>query len=121
MPRDSVFMGELTLTHVERYLDGGNGLVLVPTGATEQRGPHAPLSTDVIIPTEVCRRLATRLGALVAPSVNYGISAGHRGFRGLAYLTSPTFVSVIEDVAFSLAESGFRRIVFVNGHYTNYP
>jgi creatinine amidohydrolase len=121
MPRPSVFMAELTLTQVEEYLDGGNDLVLVPTGSTEQHGPHGPLSTDVIIPTEVCRRVAARLGALVAPSVNYGISAGHRGFRGLAYLTSPTFVAVIEDIAFSLAEAGFGRIVFVNGHYTNYP
>ena len=121
MPGRSVFMGDVTLTQVEEYLDGGNDLVLVPTGATEQHGPHAPLSTDVIIPTEVCRRIATRHGALVAPSVNYGISAGHRGFRGLAYLRSTTFMGVIEDVAFSLAEAGFRRIVFVNGHYTNYP
>ncbi len=120
MPRPSVFMAELKLTDVEEYLDAGNDLVLVPTGSTEQHGPHSPLSTDVIIPTEVCRRLATRLDALVAPAVNYGISAGHRGFRGLAYLRSPTFIAVIEDVAFSLAEAGFRRIVFVNGHYTNY-
>jgi creatinine amidohydrolase len=120
MPERSVFMAELRLTQVEEYLDAGNDLVLVPTGSTEQHGPHGPLSTDVIIPTEVSRRVATRLGALVAPAVNYGISAGHRGFRGLAYLRSPTFMGVIEDVAFSLAEAGFRRIVFVNGHYTNY-
>ena len=120
MPRSSVFMAELTLTQVEHYLDAGNDLVLVPTGSTEQHGPHSPLSTDVIIPTEVCRRVATRLDALVAPAVTYGISAGHRGFRGLAYLTPPTFDAVIQDIAFSLAEAGFRRIVFVNGHYTNY-
>jgi creatinine amidohydrolase len=120
MPSVSVFMAELTLTQVEEYLEAGNDLVLVPTGSTEQHGPHSPLSTDVIIPTEVCRRVASRLGALVAPAVNYGISAGHRGFRGLAYLTPPTFGAVVQDVAFSLAEAGFRRIVFVNGHYTNY-
>jgi creatinine amidohydrolase len=114
-------MAELALPQVEQYLEAGNDLVLVPTGSTEQHGPHSPLSTDVIIPTEVCRRLAMRLGALVAPSVNYGISAGHRGFRGLAYLTAPTFTGVIEDIVFSLAEAGFRRIVLVNGHYTNYP
>jgi creatinine amidohydrolase len=121
MQRPSVLLAELKLTDVEQFLDGGGDLVLVPTGSTEQHGPHSPLSTDVIIPSEVCRRVAGRVGALVAPAVNYGISAGHRGFRGLAYLTSQTFMSVIEDVAYSLAEAGFRRIVFVNGHYTNYP
>jgi creatinine amidohydrolase len=114
-------MAELTLTQVERYLDAGNDLVLVPTGSTEQHGPHGPLSTDVIIPSEVCRRVAVRIGALVAPAVSYGISAGHRGFRGLAYVRSETFISLIEDITVSLAEAGFRRIVFVNGHYTNYP
>jgi creatinine amidohydrolase len=118
--RDSVFMAELVLPQIEEYL-GRNDLVLVPTGSTEQHGAHSPLSTDVIIPTEVCRRVARRLGALVAPAVPYGISAAHRGFSALAYLSGPTFMAVIEDVAFSLAEAGFRRIVFLNGHYTNYP
>jgi creatinine amidohydrolase len=118
MPGKTVFMSELTLTQVAEYLQGGD-LVLVPTGSTEQHGPHSPLSTDVIIPTEVCRRVAERLNALVAPPLNYGISAGHRGFKALAYVNVPTFMSVVEDLAFSFAEAGFRRIVFVNGHYTN--
>ncbi len=119
MPHASVFMAELTLPQIEKYFER-NDLVLVPTGSTEQHGPHAPLSTDVIIPTEVCRRLAQRVDALVAPPVNYGISAAHRGFKALAYVSVTTFISLIGDLAFSLAEAGFRRIVFVNGHYTNY-
>lgn len=119
MARSSVFLAELALPDVEEYLER-NDLVLVPTGSTEQHGPHSPLSTDVIIPTEVSRRVALRLDALVAPAVSYGISAAHRGFKGLAYVTVPTFMAVVGDVAFSLAEAGFRRIVFVNGHYSNY-
>src|SRR5712691_9025342 len=97
MPRQSVFMSELTMPDVDEYLRDGD-LVLVPTGSTEQHGPHSPLSTDVIIPTEVCRRVAERLHALVAPPVNYGISAGHRGFKALAYVSVPTFMAVIEDL-----------------------
>src|SRR5207245_10668416 len=89
MPRNSVFMSELTMTQTDKHLSGSE-LVLVPTRSTDQHEPHSPLSTDVIIPTEVCRRVAERLDALVAPAVNYGISAGHRGFKALAYLNVPT-------------------------------
>src|SRR6266852_8461801 len=108
MPRESFVMAELSWPQVDAYLERNN-LVLIPTGSTEQHGPHSPLSTDVIIPTEVCRRVAERVHALVAPPVNYGISAGHRGFKALAYVSVPTCMAVIEDRAFSLGEVGFRR------------
>lgn len=123
MALPSVFLAELTNDEVEACLAEGNELVLVPTGSTEQHGPHAPLGTDVIIPTEVARRVAeSRRGrCLVAPAVPYGLSSGHRGFKGLAYLNPPAFLALIEDLVFSLAESGFRHIVFINGHYTNEP
>src|SRR5699024_9217449 len=93
--------------------------VLVPTGSTEQHGPHGPLLTDVLVPTEVARRVAERIGAAIAPSINYGLSYPHVGFTGVAHLRIPTFMALIEDVAASLAAMGFRRIVFLNGHYDN--
>src|SRR5438445_12686554 len=108
MPRMSVFMSELTMTQVDEYLKGSD-LVLLPTGSTEPHGPHSPLSTDVIIPTEVCRRVAERLDALVAPAVNYGISAGHPGFKARADLDVPTFMSALADRAFPLADAGSLR------------
>lgn len=120
MPQ-TVFLDELTEPDVAALIQGGLDTVLVPTGSTEQHGPHGPMGTDVIIPREVCRRVAERRGALVAPPLPYGLAAGHRGFAGLAYLNAPTYLAVIEDLVLSFVESGFRRVVFVNGHYTNYP
>jgi creatinine amidohydrolase len=116
----TVFLDEMTDPEVTAHLQRDD-LLLIPTGATEQHGPHGPLGTDVIIPREVCRRVAIRLGALVAPPVPYGISAGHRGFHGLSYLRPSTFMAVIGDLIASFSEAGFRRLVFVNGHYTNFP
>jgi creatinine amidohydrolase len=117
----SVFLDELTEPEVAALMESGVRTLLVPTGSTEQHGPHGPLGTDVIIPREVCRRVAEARNALVAPPLPYGLAAGHRGFAGLAYLSAPTYLAVIEDLILSFVESGFRRVVFVNGHYTNYP
>jgi len=118
MKADSVFLGELTTLEVERFLETGQ-TVLVPVGATEQHGPHAPLLTDVLIPQEIARRAAPRLGALVAPPVNYALSYPHVGFTGVVHVRVSTFMALIEDLCASLASIGFRRIVFLNGHYDN--
>jgi creatinine amidohydrolase len=119
MKPPTVFLGEMTSPEVDAFLAAGHDTVIVPTGSTEQHGPHGPLLTDVIVPTEVARRVAPVVDALVAPAINYGLSYPHTGFTGLVQIRIPTFMALIEDVAASLATAGFRRIVFLNGHYDN--
>jgi creatinine amidohydrolase len=118
MKPPTVFLGEMTDPEVEAFLRD-HRTVIVPTGSTEQHGPHGPLLTDVFVPVEVARRVAPRAGALVAPSINYGLSYPHAGFTGVVHLRIATFMSLVEDVAVGLATMGFRRIVFLNGHYDN--
>jgi creatinine amidohydrolase len=119
MKPPTVFLGEMTSPEVEAFLTAGHDTVIVPTGSTEQHGPHGPLLTDVLVPNEVARRVAPRVGAAVAPTINYGLSYPHTGFTGLVQVRIPTFMALIEDVAVSLATVGFTRIVFLNGHYDN--
>jgi len=114
----TVFLGEMTNPEVEAFLKNHN-TVIVPVGATEQHGPHGPLLTDVIIPQEVARRVAPRLGAVVAPPLNYALSYPHVGFTGLVHVRISTFLALIEDLCASFATSGFKRIIFLNGHYDN--
>jgi creatinine amidohydrolase len=114
----TVFLGEMTSPEVEAFLRE-HQTVIVPTGSTEQHGPHGPLLTDVLVPHEVARRVAPQVGAVVAPSINYGLSYPHVGFTGLVHIRIPTFMALIEDLCASLASIGFRRIVFLNGHYDN--
>jgi creatinine amidohydrolase len=118
MKPPTVFLGQMTNPEVEAFL-AGHDTVLVPVGSTEQHGPHGPLLTDVLVPVEVARRVAPRVGAAVAPSINYGLSYPHVGFTGVVHLRIPTFMTLIEDVLAGLATMGFRRIVFLNGHYDN--
>ena len=118
MKPPTVFLGEMTDPEVSDFL-ADHQTVIVPTGSTEQHGPHGPLLTDVIVPTEVARRVAPRVGAAVAPSINYGLSYPHTGFTGVVQVRIPTFMAVIEDLCVSLATVGFSRIIFLNGHYDN--
>ena len=118
MKPPTVFLGEMTNSEVEAFLKRHH-TVIVPTGATEQHGPHLALLTDVLIPQEVARRVAPQIGAVVAPPINYALSYPHVGFTGLVHLRIPTFMSLIEDVCASFATSGFKRIIFLNGHYDN--
>jgi len=114
----TVFLGEMTTPEVEAFLSTRH-TVIIPTGATEQHGPHGPLLTDVLIPQEIARRIAPTIGAVVAPPINYALSYPHVGFTGLVQVRISTFMALIEDLCVSFATSGFKRIIFLNGHYDN--
>ena len=118
MKPKTVFLGEMTNPEVEAFLKTGH-TVIIPTGATEQHGPHAPLITDVLIPQEIARRVAPQVQAVVAPPINYTLSYPHVGFTGLVHISINTFMSLVEDLCLAFASSGFKRIVFLNGHYDN--
>jgi creatinine amidohydrolase len=115
---DRVFLADCTLPEVEAHLRTSPKIV-VPVGATEQHGPHAPFGTDAILATEASVRLARRIGALVAPALAYGVSGDHRGYAGVPFVSASTMTALVQDVVVSLAEGGFREIILVNGHYTN--
>jgi len=118
MKPPTVFLGEMTTVEVEAFLERSQ-TVIVPIGSTEQHGPHGPLATDALIPTEVARRVAPRVGAAVAPTVSYSLSYPHTGFTGVVQVRVPTFMALVEDLCASLASIGFRRLIFLNGHYDN--
>ena len=119
MPKPpTVFLGEMTDPEIRAFL-ADHDTVIIPTGSTEQHGPHGPLLTDVLVPQEVARRAAPQVGALVAPTINYALSYPHAGFTGVVHIRIPTFMSLIEDLCVGFATMGFRRIVFLNGHYDN--
>jgi creatinine amidohydrolase len=118
MKPPTVFMGEMTSPEVESFLKTSQ-TVIVPTGSTEQHGPHGALLTDMLIAQEVARRAAPSVKALVAPPINYALSYPHVGFVGLVHIRVNTFMALIEDLCHSFASIGFKRIVFLNGHYDN--
>jgi creatinine amidohydrolase len=118
MKPSTSFLAEMTNREVELFLEE-HETVLIPVGSTEQHGPHSPTGTDVFIPQEIARRVAPQAGAIVAPAVSYGLSYPHRGFTSVFDLSIETFMDVIADLCVCFSRAGFRRIVFLNGHYDN--
>src|SRR5215216_1992929 len=118
MKPPTVFLGEMTNLEVEAFLQV-HDTIIIPTGSTEQHGPHGPLLTDVLIPQEVARRVAPRINAVVAPPINYSLSYPHVGFTGMVHIRISTFMALVEDLCIAFATSGFKRIIFLNGHYDN--
>ena len=115
----SVFLAEITNKELEEFLIDYH-TIYIPVGATEQHGPHSPVSTDVLIPQEIARRVAEQQGnALVAPALPYTLSYPHRGFACEFSLSIETFMATIKELSISFARAGFKRIVFLNGHYDN--
>ena len=102
MKPDTVFLGEMTNREVEAFLESHH-TVIIPTGATEQHGPHGPLATDVLIPQEVARRVAPQIGAVVAPPISYALSYPHIGFTGLVHIRIPTFMSLVNYLSPAVA------------------
>ncbi len=104
---------------VEEYLKTDDRAV-VPLGSTEQ---HAYLSllVDTLIAERLAREAAEPLGIPVFPAVPYGLSPYFSAFPGTVTLRLETYCRLITDVLDSLTGSGFRRIVFVNGHGGNAP
>lgn len=119
--KQTVFLVEMTNRELEMFLQS-HDTVIIPVGSTEQHGPHSPLGTDRIIAQEVARRVAEKIAAVVAPPLSYCLSYPHRGFAGEFSLCIETFMAVVRDLVVAFARSGFRRIIFLNGHYDNtYP
>jgi creatinine amidohydrolase len=116
--------GSLSYPDVEALLgDGPPTVLLLPLGAVEPHGPHAPLETDTIISVGVCRRAAKRLvrdpdvRALVLPPLAYGVTRYGGAFAGAISIGERTLRALVTEICASLAEHGFRRVVLVNSHF----
>jgi len=115
------FSTEALATFLDEARAKGGAVALLPIGSTEPHGPHLPLSTDILLSEEACRRAARALAthgvcALVAPSIAYGITRYAAGFRGAVGISEATLVALVTDVARALLDDGFAHVALVNNH-----
>lgn len=99
-------------------------VVMIPVGAIEPHGHHAPLGADHFIAGEIAERLAEASGGLVFPPMPLGVLNVVYDFRSLPgsiSIDAKVLIDVYTNIGTELARAGFRRLVFVNGHACNTP
>ena len=94
--------------------------LVVTLGATEQHGPHLPLSTDTLIAAELAARLVRlRPGdCLLGPVIPVGASGEHQSFAGTLSIGTDVLEQLVVELVRSAAHS-FDGVVLVNGHGGN--
>ena len=113
----------LTSPEIARLAEN-NAIVLIPTGSTEQHGPHLPVGTDAILATWMAECTAQALcdkgiPAVVAPTFAIANSMHHMNFAGSLSLSPRTYIQVLQEQCRAIAAHGFKRIAIINGHGGN--
>jgi creatinine amidohydrolase len=111
------------LTRTEIAELAPESVLVLPTGSTEQHGPHLATGTDAALAGEIARRGAEAAGSpgtvLLAPTLAYGASDHHLPFGATLSLRVETFALVLRDLLASAAGAGCRRVFILNGHGGN--
>jgi creatinine amidohydrolase len=92
--------------------------VLVPMGSLEPHGV-IPNGTDNLAPEAMARAIAVRVNALIAPTLNYGMTASMKAFPGTVSLPEEIYAPFAEEILRNLADAKFRNIIVLNGHGGN--
>jgi len=119
----SVFIENMTWMEVQERIKSGATTAIVPTGGTGQEGPQMVTGKHDIVARYAAGEIAKKLGdALVTPVMPFVPEGrihppeGHMQFAGTLSLSGQTFAAVLEDVARSLKQHGFKRICFIGDH-----
>lgn len=113
--------GDLTYDEIKCHAEAGT-LVVVPTGCTEQQGPHLTVDFDTWFAENVCESAADHarnkhgLDILVLPALPFGPTPEHRDFgSGFVDIPEKLHRDFIAATLESLWDQGFKKIVVWRG------
>ena len=101
-------------------LDLARTIAVLPVAATEQHGPHLPVSVDTVLVDGVVAACVPHLPddvtVLFLPTQAVGFSPEHDRFPGTITLKSETVIRLWTDIGESIAAAGIRKLVLFNAH-----
>jgi creatinine amidohydrolase len=113
------YWAEMTSADFER-MDPARAVALLPLGATEQHGPHLPLSVDTVLVDGVVRQALAHVPPsaqlLVLPTQSVGLSTEHTAYAGTLSLQPETLIRLWIEIGECVARAGMRKLVLFNAH-----
>jgi creatinine amidohydrolase len=101
-------------------LDPERTVALLPIAATEQHGPHLPLSTDADIAEGLIEAALGGLGdgveVLLMPMLAVGLSPEHGDFAGTLTLEPETLLAAICEIGAGVDAAGLGKLALFNSH-----
>ena len=101
-------------------LDPARTIAVLPVAATEQHGPHLPVSVDTVLADGVVAAclplLPDAVSVLFLPTQAVGFSPEHERFPGTLTLKSETLIRLWTDIGESVAATGIKKLVLFNSH-----
>jgi creatinine amidohydrolase len=113
------FIEEMNAVEVKKTVNKKTIAILI-FGACENHGDHMPFGSDFIFPTEIAKRVATKVSnVIVLPAIPYGVSLHHDQFQMTMSINPETLIGIISDLLSSLIQNKIRRVLIINGHDGN--
>jgi creatinine amidohydrolase len=104
-------------------VDRSRAIAVLPVAATEQHGPHLPLSVDSDLADGIVaaawgplQATLTDSAALFLPTQTVGFSPEHSAFAGTLTLKAETLMRVWTELAECVAASGITTLLIFNTH-----
>ena len=123
MPLPSRFWSELSAHDFAQLQASGlaaQTVAVLPVAATEQHGPHLPLSVDATLLQGVIDAalplLPDELPVLLLPPQNVGLSTEHTAFAGTLTLSPTTLIALWTELGECVARAGVKKLLLLNGH-----
>ena len=95
-------------------------VAVLPVAATEQHGPHLPVSVDTSLVNGVIEaalvHLSSDLPVLFLPTQAVGKSNEHARFPGTLTLSAQTVIAVWMELGACVAKAGIKKLVLFNSH-----
>lgn len=108
-------MNLITWMEFQDFVPSEIETVLLPVGTLEPHGV-IPNGADNLAPEAMAHEMAESINAMIAPTLNYGVTGGMKAFPGAFEIREESYRSFVADILRGLSKNRFMNIIILNGH-----